>query len=58
MAIASAKTNARIIEINIFGAAEGFLPIALTPENPTAAITPEGPNVLINIIKIIVMFFI
>jgi hypothetical protein len=57
-AMASAKTKAKIIEIKILGAAEGFLPMALTPENPTAAITPEGPKVLINIIRIIVIFFI
>jgi len=58
IAIASAKTKAKIIESNIFGAAEGLRPRARTLAKPTAAITPEGPNVLINIIKIIVKFFI
>jgi hypothetical protein len=42
----------------ILGAAEGFLPKALTLENPTAAITTEGPSVLISIIRMIVKFFI
>ena len=58
IAIASAKTKARIIASIIFGAAEGFLPSALTLEYPTAAITPAGPNVVISIIKIIVNLFI
>jgi len=57
-AIASAKTKASIIEINILGEEEGFLPMAFTAENPTAAMTPEGPKVLINIIRIMVKFFI
>jgi len=58
MAIASAKIKARIIEISILGAAKGFLLKALTLEEPTSAITTDGPNVLIIIIKNKVRFFI
>ena len=35
----SAKIKANIIDINILGAAEGFLPKACTAEKPTAAMT-------------------
>jgi hypothetical protein len=49
-AIASAKIKARIIEIKILGAAEGFLPNALTAAYPTTAITADGPAVAISII--------
>ena len=51
MAIASAKINARIMEIKILGAAEGFRPKALTAANPTVAITADGPAVAISIIR-------
>ena len=58
IAIASAKTNAIIIEISILGAAEGFRPKALALAYPTAAITAAGPKVVISIIKMIVKVFI
>jgi hypothetical protein len=51
IAIASAKINARIIEIKILGAAEGFRPKAFTAANPTVAITAEGPAVAISIMR-------
>jgi len=54
MAIASAKTNAVIMDIRILAAAEGFLPTAFTAAKPTMAITAAGPKVAKTMIKIIV----
>ena len=39
-----AKTKTIIIAVNIFGAAEGFLPKALILERPQTANTPHGPK--------------
>ena len=45
--IAKASANIRdtVIAVNIFGAAEGFLPRALILANAAAAITAEGPKI-------------
>lgn len=58
IAIASAKISAIIMESNILGAAEGLRPNARMEAYPTAAITAEGPKVLIAIIRITIRLFI
>lgn len=45
IAKASAKIKATVIAVNIFGAADGFLPRALMLANAAAAITAEGPRI-------------
>src|SRR3989442_11887726 len=56
-AMASAKTNARIMEVWILGEAEGFRARAWMLEYPMTAITKDGPRVLIIRMRTIVRVF-
>src|SRR5438132_11128878 len=53
-AIDSAKTNARIIDVWIFGEADGFRARAWLLPYPMTAITKDGPRVLMMRMRMIV----
>src|SRR3989442_1346884 len=55
-AIDSAKTNARIIDVWIFGEADGFRARARMLPYPMTAITKDGPSVLMIRMRMIVRF--
>src|SRR6266849_489660 len=55
-AIDSAKTNARIMEVWIFGEADGFRARAWMLPYPMTAITKDGPSVLMIRMRMIVRF--
>ena len=57
-AIASAKTNPKIIVICIFGADDGLRESAIIPACPITAITADGPAVLNIMSKIISAIYI
>jgi|ETNmetMinimDraft_25_1059894.scaffolds.fasta_scaffold199857_2 hypothetical protein len=54
MAIDMAKINAIIMACRIFGAAEGLRPRARILANPIAAITADGPRIVMTITRNII----